>query len=169
MGYIGSQQLFIFIFPSPSERTYWSISKYAIKVKDCSSKNVATWERLHTRFLFYLLSPFQAELLYQELLITVTTHYTTHVSPSIGLFLFFSPLHSLFDLTAQGHFPPVIIYCFCSFYHSDHFTLAFNFFVLHITCSLMLLRLYVHLVYSSIWYRHWALFIWRLAEHMHLP
>lgn len=132
MGYIGSQHLFIFIFPSLSERTYWSISKYAIKVKDCSSKNVATWERLHTRFLFYLLSPFRAELLYQELLITVTTHYTTHVSPSIGLFLFFSPFRSLFDLKAQGHFPPVIIYCFCSsFYHSDHFTLAFNFFVLH--------------------------------------
>lgn len=37
-GYISPQPQFIFIFPSPSERTRWSISKYAIKEKDCSSK-----------------------------------------------------------------------------------------------------------------------------------
>ncbi len=154
--YIGPQPLFIFIFPSPSGRTYWSISKYAIKEKDCSSKNGATWEQLHTRFLFYLLSTFQAELLDQKPLITVTTHYPTHVSPSTGLFLFLYPLHFLFDLTALGHFPPAKMYCFCSsFYHSDHFTFAFNFLFSIVWCR--------HT--ESIWCRHWGIFIWRLVEN----
>ncbi len=126
-GYIGPQPLFIFIFPSPSGRTYWSNSKYAIKEKDCSSKNGATWEQLHTRFLFYLLSTFQAELLDQKPLITVTTHYPTHVSPSTGLFLFLYPLHFLFDLTALGHFPPAKMYCFCS----SFYTVTISILILH--------------------------------------
>lgn len=67
--------------------------------------------------------------------------HNTLPNPCVSFHRPLSPLRLLFDLTALGHFPPAIIYCFCSyFYHSHHFTLTFNF-LFSLTCSLMLLRL----------------------------
>lgn len=170
MGYKGSQQLFIFIFPSPSERTYWSISKYAIKVKDCSSKNVTTWERLHTLFVLPAFS-FSSRALGSGL---ADYCHKTLPNPCVSflapLSVFLSPSLSLWFYSPGTFFCCNNLLFLFFFLPQWPFYSCFQFFFLFSdTRSLTLLRPYVYFVHSLIWYRHWALFIRRLAEHMHLP